>query len=81
MSAVWLIAPVVVIVGAVEVWEPLHVVADHPGEQPLVPGPLDDRGADDPGLVETITEAQIEDGFTAVCQNLVAVPIRKFLRP
>ena len=41
MGAVRLIAPVVVIVAAVEVREPLHVVAHQPGEQPCVPVPLD----------------------------------------
>ena len=81
MGAVRLIAPVVVVVAAVEVREPLHVVAHESGEQPLVPVPLDGRGADDPGLVSSIVNAEIPHRLTAVCEDFVTIPMRERLIP
>ena len=81
MGAVRLIAPVVVVVAAVEVREPLHVVAHESGEQPLVPVPLDGRGADDPGLVSPIIDAEIPHRLTAVCEDFVTIPMRERLIP
>lgn len=81
MGAVRLIAPVVVVVAAVEVGEPLHVVAHEPGEQPLVPVTLDGRGADNPCLVSSIVNAEIPHGLTAVCEDFVTIPMREGLIP
>ena len=75
MGAVRLVASVVVIVAVVEVGEPLHEVAHQPGKQPRVPGPLDGGGADDPCPECTIIEAEVLDWFTAVCEDLVTVPM------
>ena len=81
VGAVGLIAPVVVVVAAVKVGEPLHVVAHEPGEQPLVPVPLDGRGADNPRLVSPVIDAEIPHGLTAVCEDFVTIPMRERLIP
>ena len=81
MGAVWLVVPVVVVVAAVQVSEPLHVVAHQPAEQPRVPLALDGRGADDPRLEGPVIEAEVVHWLAAVSEGLVTIPVRKCLIP